>query len=166
MILQFFPSCLPSSAMSCMTIHSLIPNWTKNTWKVQNCTNIQKHIGMITKSIYKRNRPVPIGRLQNGLSKGTHRRNGLYVMLGESGLTSLSNSLPEAFPSHTCSTSFRSGGRPYWVCSKQIITDPQLSHYISDLPYNCGFGCWPKSFLDVNNSLDWSDLVPNMFWWH
>ena len=93
------------------------------------CTSIQKHIYKITKSICKRNRPLLISiRLQNGLSKGTLRQNCLFVMPGESGLTSPSNSLPEAFPSHTFSTSCRSGGRPYWVCSKLIITDSRLSH--------------------------------------
>ena len=69
---------------------------------------------MITKCIYKRNRPLLIGiRLQNGLSKGNHRQNGLFVMLGESGLTYPSNSLPDPLPSHTFSTSCRSRGRLY-----------------------------------------------------
>ena len=107
---------------------------------------------MITTSINKRTRSFLIGiRPQNGLSKGTHRQNGLFVMLGESGLMSPSNSLPEAFPSHTCSQALEVevDCTEYAVNKSSLILDSLITS-LTNLVF-VALDAGLKGFLDVNN---------------
>ena len=63
------------------------------------------------------------------------------------------NTGPEAFPCHTCSTSFRSGDdhTEYAVNKSSLIPD-SLSTIVA-------LDAGRKGFLDVNNNLDRSGLV-------